>query len=84
MLKMIRLSDVANWFNCRKQTAFAVLFLIGMHLFLIFVNKQNNCVRNVSMFIDTSPEKCCDQPACEPPSEEMVRSILAVVSEIHL
>lgn len=31
MVKMIRLSDVADWFNCRNQTAFTVLFLISMH-----------------------------------------------------
>lgn len=30
------------------------------------------------------PKKSCDQPACEPPSEEMAKPILAVVSEIHL
>lgn len=50
---MIRLSDVAKYFNCRNQTAFAVLFLISVHLFLISVNKQNNCARNVSFFIDS-------------------------------
>lgn len=30
------------------------------------------------------PKKCCDQLACEPPSEEIERPILAIVSEIPL
>lgn len=49
---MVRLSDVADWFNSRNQTAFAVLFLISVHLFLISVNTQNNCHMNVSLFTD--------------------------------
>lgn len=48
----IRVSDVADWFNCRSQTSFTVLFLIRINLFLISVYKQNNCDRNVSLFID--------------------------------
>lgn len=55
-----------------------------MHLFLISVKKQNNCDRNVSFVIDMFQKKCCDQLACEPPSEETERSILAIVSKIHL
>lgn len=30
------------------------------------------------------PKKCCDQSACEPPSEEMAKPTLAIVSEINL
>lgn len=29
------------------------------------------------------PKECCDQPACEPSSEETAKPILAIVSEIH-
>lgn len=51
MVRMIGESDVADWFNCRSQTSFTILFLIRIDVFLITVYKQNNCDRNVSLFI---------------------------------
>lgn len=44
MVRVVRVSDVADWFNCISQTSFTVLFLIRINLFLISVYKQN---RNV-------------------------------------
>ena len=79
----IRVSDVADWFNCRSQTSFTVLFLVRRNLFLISVYKT--VIGAFPCSLTDAPKQSCDQTACEPPSEETDRPILlARFSEICL